>query len=304
MRPPSANESSILLRPASLYKYLISRGPLLIGWDDDKLKDLIEQSKAHSRSVDTSDHGKDLRSMEEIKSNLSHIFIDALVINLTTQFMQKEEDEQYERNNTNGATCSHDLDTKGYSNEIVQDKVPLYNLLSQIVKYHRDAYLTGPTYASIQRFQRNQKRNIIDHQPYISSENLMTASTWNNHIPLFHSWNKEQSLAGEHLQGFVTWFLPSRKTMDLVRPTVLWTISPPVFIPTSSSSIRSTKGGPLYAPLVQAVTNLIPLSQTLFDEIIKDNVIRLLQDPEWRVWVKGTTGGYVSRLQRDVDNQR
>jgi hypothetical protein len=281
---PSAKEQ-IFLRPASLYKYLISRGPLLIGWDDDKFRDLVERSKTVPTNVDTKDtFGEDRRKMEELKSDLSHVFVDALVTNLS-QLIQKGEDVQYTDSNMEVSTFM--AQGKQYEDQ----NVPLYDLISHTVKYHRDSYFTGPTYASIQKFQRTQQYSVGQSQ--YAAESL----TW-NHIPLF-SWKKEESLASIHLQGFVNWFIPSKTMVDLVRPTVFWTLSPPSL--TTRSSLSSSQGGPLYTPLVQAITNLIPLSQTMVDQIFKDNLIHLLKSPEWRLWVKGTTGGYVSRLQRDVN---
>lgn len=279
----------IFLRPASLYEYLISRGPLLIGWDDDKFRDLVERSKTVSSDIETKDtFGEDRRKMEELKSDLSHIFVDALVMNLS-QFILK--DVQYADSNIDSTSFQGKKDAENVD-KVIEQHVPLYDLLSQTIKYHRDSYLTGSTYANIQRFRRTQKYGVGQ------THNAAGFMSW-SHMPFLIS-KKEESSANLHLQGFIKWFIPSQTMIELVRPTVKWTISPPIATRTSLSPY----GGPLYTPLVQAVTNLIPLSQTMVDNILKDAVIHLLKSPEWRLWVKSTTGGYVSRLQRDVHDNR
>ena len=225
--------------------------------------------------------------MEELKSDLSNIFIDALVKNLS-QLIQKDAVQDIASNNgTDPCTVI------GRQDEMFDKDVPLYDIISQALKYHRDSYLVGSTYASIQRFRRTKQYNNVGPTFNAATEHF----TW-NHMPLA-SGKKEESIANVHLQGLVTWFIPSKTMLELVRPTVMWTVSPPLIRLTVWSH-----GGPLYSPLVQAISNLIPLSQPMLDQILKESMLQLLKSPEWRHWVKGTTGGYVSSLQRDVNEDR
>ena len=281
------NEQSSFFRPANLFKYLISRGPLLIGWDDDKFKQLVEKNKnASSGSEGKGNFGEDRRKIEELRSELSSLFIDAIVMNLS-EMIQK--DEQNTPSNIDPVREYRKYGSRS-QDEIMREEVPLYDLISQSLKYHRDSFLVGPMYADIQRFRRT--REYHTDQSY-NSRNSSGNLNWSHFT--FDTGKKEEAVAGLYLQGLADWFIPSKTMVDLVRPTVIWTVSPP-----SPRSSLWNHTGPLYTPLVQAVTNLIPLSQSMIDQIFKDSVLNLLKSPEWRHWVKGTTGGYVSKLQRDV----
>jgi hypothetical protein len=253
----------------------------MIGWDDEKFSQLVEESKSVASDDEPDTFDEDRQKMVALKSDLSNIFVDAIAKNLS-EFIQK--DMQY-RDTRGNPTLLQKKGEDGQTedNSKNHDTPTLYHLITETMKYHRDSYLVGSTYAAIERLRRSGRCN--EDQNLNRPEDF----TWNN-ISI-----KEESLACLHLQDLVTWFVPSIAMMNLVRPTVVWTVSPPLRM---SSTLY--QGGPLYTPLVQTMTNLIPLSQKMVDQTLKESVLYFLKSPETRLWVKGTTGGYVSQLQKDA----
>ena len=92
------------------------------------------------------------------------------------------------------------------------------------------------------------------------------------------------SLGQQHLNQFSTWFIPSPTVHNALRSTISWTYS---------------IEGPLFPPIKRAVIDCIPLSQENVNHATKSTILWFLQDENMRKVVKGSTRGYVSRIQTD-----
>ena len=92
------------------------------------------------------------------------------------------------------------------------------------------------------------------------------------------------SLGQEHLNQLSAWFIPSPTVHNALRSTVSWTYS---------------IEGPLFPPIKRAVVDCIPLSQQNVNSAMKSTIIWFLKDENMRKVVKGSTQGYVSRIQTD-----
>ena len=105
----------------------------------------------------------------------------------------------------------------------------------------------------------------------------------------------DTSLASTQLTNLAQWFIPSRTMHDALLPTVLWTIAPPMAHPH-----YLPQGGPLREQILQSSVALLPLSQPLLDQTVKNNLIYVFGNKEWRDSMKGTTRGMVGRnMQQD-----
>jgi len=307
--------------PASLYHRMVSKSPRLIGWNDDEFRSILEDHKKRVRlkppvvpallSGSSDGVAKATNREDRIESSgfgrvedgfgLMGILADTVietVLRGKSNGERKVEDEAVEyhfvRKNSVATTSMRDME--------------LYQHALSSIKYQRDSYIMGRSYANVRKIQReSQPQSTLipsddgtdDAQPWTNKQQQQQRYQLEDIMRFNHGIIPDDSLAKSHLVGIASWFLPSATVVDSLRPTVVWLLSPPIYGRYHNHGDGSVVGGPLHQPFVRAVKDLVPLSQSLVDSVVKENVIWALKDNEWKAWMKGTTGGYVSSMQRD-----
>lgn len=80
-------------------------------------------------------------------------------------------------------------------------------------------------------------------------------------------------------------YLRSIAAVDLLRPYATWIAS---------------SSGPMYNTAVSSMSSTIPLAQSSCDWAMKENVIWVLKDEEWREFAKSITTTYVDKSFPDA----
>jgi len=158
-------------------------------------------------------------------------------------------------------------------------KTSIYKGVLSQVQWQRDNYIVGSDYANIRNEQRANSNS--------SKKELPSSPSFH---PLLEEYAKikrgQESMAHLQLRGLGQWFLPSSTVMDAARPQVLY--------------LANFTDGPLRIPLRRSLCDIIPLSQDQVDSIFKSSIITFLADDEWKHFIKGHTGGYItSSIRRE-----
>lgn len=180
----------------------------------------------------------------------------------------------------------------------------MYKNLLSVVKYQRDAYIMGSEHAERRKVEREVEREkeakakeqldlyIADDDSFsdVASEGpkVPPKISYQDHLKK-HSIVNASSLGSSQLNGLFSWFIPSPTMHNALLPTVLWTISP--------ISPTYPDGGPLRGRINRSVCDLIPLSQSLLDGVMKQNILWVLSDESWRESVKGSSRNYLSAAE-------
>jgi len=176
----------------------------------------------------------------------------------------------------------------------------LYNYALNSLRWQRDNYIVGPSYAEARKKQRRleerTKREGFGDEVAVARPGALTvydtafslvpevsASLLRSHMT-YSTAAGTPSLGQAQLASLAISLLPAPITTNALRPTVLWLPS---------------LGGPLDLPVSRAVTNLIPLSQSNLDGVVKESVVWVLRDEHWRNTAKFGAGGYVTGMERD-----
>jgi len=271
----------------------------VIGWNDDRFRELVEKSTQTSGGKTCDPFSGDRQKIERLGFGLMNIFTDTLVEHLVQSRPPQERTLAKEKGMlsvvgiTDHSKGIESIEITGasegtqsrYSLGRMRD-TPLYKAVLDSFKYQRDVYTSGESFAKLRNFERNllQQKNDENRSPLGDLAKIATGT---------------DSMAQVQLNDLAGWFLCSSIVVDALRPTVLWTISGP-----NSKPHYLPMGGPLYAPFLRAVIDLIPMSQTSVDSVVKQNVVWFLSDDQWKQQVKGRTGGYVSKMQRDFSDDQ
>ena len=258
--------------PSHILHNAMKYSPLLIGWNDDAFREIIEDYR--KRRKESNNAGVDV---ERIGFGPQLIINDVMAefVNNRSEYDElKSEWKKFEVSAT-------ETSGKGFR------EMKLYQNLLGSIKYQRDAYFMGEKYAE----ERQSFRAVEDEKgkktlafPFGPITKKMT--TYEHHLekqPIL----PQITTASVQLTNLAEWFIPSPTMHNALLPTVLWTISPP------------PNSGPLRKQAARASSDLIPLSQPVLDRAMKNSLVWVLNNSKWRESIKGSTRGLVGRLQED-----
>ena len=75
-------------------------------------------------------------------------------------------------------------------------------------------------------------------------------------------------------------YLQSIAAVDLLRPYAKWVVS--------------SNGGPLFPIATQSMAQSIPLGQSSCDWAMRENLLWVLRDEEWKEWAKSITSSFTT----------
>jgi len=158
-------------------------------------------------------------------------------------------------------------------------------LIFATVQWYRDSFLIGSDYADKRSVERSREKERIEKEK--NNHQLFSIGNYNkneekNIIP-----NSDPDTAYAHtlLLSAGENYLRSIAAVDLLRPYATWIAS-------------ST--GPMYNTAVSSMASTIPLAQSSCDWAMKENVIWVLKDEEWREFAKSITTTYVDKSFPDA----
>ena len=180
-----------------------------------------------------------------------------------------------------------------------------YKNIFSTVQWYRDSFLIGSDFADTRSAQRGkraseQEQEEEDDKKLHSSSrdddsnNNNTQYTFGNQIASTSSKsgvvvappiiipNSDPNTAMSHplLLYYTQTYLQSQPALNLLHPYATW--------------IASHNNGPLYPTAVQSMAHtLIPLGQSSCDGNMRENMIWVLKDEEWKEFAKSITVGYV-----------
>ena len=327
---------SLLPKPSDLIYNITSKSPLLIGWNDETFRKLIEEQKLkklkqiqkqvivqqHTKSTIPT-HIDDIRlPIEEHGFGLQKILSDVLksYVYERSNFDDLKSDlKKIEDSGASLYSSKHNIEnnTKDEKNGIFNIReMKLYQNLLNNVKYQRDVYIMGVEHAKKQYEYRQQ---ITNHDLTSSTSSSASSSASSESVLAFpfgtnihhhHHHKKKQFKPFTTYQEYLndTPILPhqNKDTMASSQLTNIatWFIPSPVMHDSILSPVlwMIGEGGPLRKQVIQSSAALIPLSQPLLDKTMKDNLIWFLDNPNWRESIKGSTRNLVGNNNNDNSN--
>ncbi len=271
--------------PADILKKALKYSPLLIGWNDDRFREVVEEYRKEREEGSRSDDV----DIEKIGFGPQHIINDAMkeiVYNRSGFDDLKSDWRKFEVSSSKKSDQKNDKEKEFNIREM-----KLYQNLLGSVKYQRDAYLMGENYAEDNRLRRAASDDMGTKKTLafpFGPININKLTTYQQHLERQPTL-PEITTASTQLTKLAQWFVPSPVMHNALLPIVLWTISPP------------PENGPLRIQAVRASSDLIPLSQPLLDKAMKNSVVWVLTNSNWRESIKGSTRGMVGRLQEEDD---
>ena len=179
--------------------------------------------------------------------------------------------------------------------EVNVREMKVYQNVLSAVKYQRDAYIMGTDHADLRKIQRAASQGETSNTTESSTDGNSTTNNSDEPKAKVTVTYREllnqnptvdpTSMGSEQLTGLFAWFLPSPTMHSALLPWTMWTIAPP--------APGTPEGGPLRRLIKRSVSNLIPLSQSLLDGIMKSNILYILKDESWKDSVKGSSRSYL-----------
>ena len=285
-------------RPLNILKWGLSNSTRIIGWNDDDFRELLEEHRRR-RKEDPS-----IPNVEETGFGLMGILANTIkeaLYNRTDFDDLKSDLKKLEKvEETDASNSASSIDIIGTNVDVREMKV--YKNLLSVVKYQRDAHIMGSEHAERRKVEREVEREKEAKEqidPYIEDDDSFSdVASEGSKVPPKISYqdylNKysivnASSLGSSQLNGLFSWFIPSPTMHDALLPTVLWTIAP--------LSSTFPEGGPLRGRINRSVCDLIPLSQSLLDGVMKQNILWVLSDESWRESVKGSSRNYLNAAE-------
>jgi len=158
----------------------------------------------------------------------------------------------------------------------------MYKHIFSTVQWYRDSYLIGSSYAD----QRSEERSGASREQSLQRGNHLQMISLNGS---YLSANHQHSVAlpkpdSETAIGYPLLLSVAENYLrtnaaDLLRPYAKWVVS--------------SNGGPLSPIATQSMAQSIPLGQSSCDWAMRENLLWVLRDEEWKEWAKSITTTYV-----------
>lgn len=164
----------------------------------------------------------------------------------------------------------------------VEKDTDAYRNIMSTVKWYRDSFLIGSDFAD----KRSSDRAGDSENDEIQNNGTKL------HITSVHRSNRitiptsDPSTAMGHplLLSAAENYIRSIAAVDLLRPYATWAVS---------------SNGPMFQTATQSMAQTIPLAQSSCDWAMRENMLWMLKDAEWREFAKNITTTYVDRSYKD-----
>ena len=153
----------------------------------------------------------------------------------------------------------------------------MYKNIFSTVQWYRDSYLIGSSAAD----QRSEERSGASRE----QSNLQMISLNGSYLSANHQHSvalpkpDPETAIGYPLLLSVAENYVRSIAADLLRPYAKWVVS--------------SNGGPLFPIATQSMAQSIPLGQSSCDWAMRENLLWVLRDEEWKEWAKSITTTYV-----------
>ncbi|KAL7541664.1 hypothetical protein ACHAWF_007001 [Thalassiosira exigua] len=145
-----------------------------------------------------------------------------------------------------------------------------YRNIYSTVQWYRDSFLIGSSFAD----QRSVERKSEGMQA--NKQNAKQCS-----IP---KPDPKTAMGHPLLLSSAVNYIRSVAAIDLLKPYATWVAS---------------KGGPMFPTASQSLAQSIPLAQSSCDWAMRENLLWVLKDEEWREFAKNITTSYVDRSYKE-----
>jgi hypothetical protein len=267
-------------RPAVWITKVLSKSPLLIGWDDER----IERRAMEALSEAMGEEVTDLSDLPEFHfgpkkeelDNFTFGLLDIVSKEITKKFLnlevaQEGEDKKKTLEEVGGQVFVEETTEPGTIRDTELYKLALGNL-----QWQRDNYLVGKDYAD----QRKSQRNLDQDVPV--EQTALDGGLYPYKIPF-----NATALGNIQLTGLGSWFIPSKAVHNSLLPLVV-----------------ALPSGLLHIPILRATADLIPLSQGNVDLAVKNQLLWIFDNQQWRDVIKSSTKGYITNTYVDASTTK
>lgn len=292
-------------RPAVWITKVLSKSPLLIGWDDERMERRAMAALAKSCGKEVSEltpedwqmPGKPYQEeFESFSFGLMHMITDGItkrILNLEVETPVDDEDgsgeDVYEKK-TLKEVGGQIFVGEAEEPSAIKD-TELYKLTLHSLQWQRDNYLVGKEYADQRRHQRRGggggKKTDDTTVPAMNEGVLVEQRALDSGLSPYQIPFDATAFGNIQLASLTSWFIPSQAVHYSLLPIVV-----------------ELPGGYLYQPILQATANLIPLSQSNLDYVVKDQLLWFFKNSEWRSFIKSNTKGYITNTYVDRSQKR
>ena len=260
-------------RWAVIITKVLSKSTRIIGWDDERIERRALQARAQSL-------GKKVEDLDDsdipdtfsfgFQERVSELIIKRL-LNIEIASGDGKDGKRLTLRDVGGEVFVE----KSVPPEEIR-KTELYKLALNNVQWQRDNYLVGKEYADHRTQQRNLGSDVSVEQT------ALDRGLFPYQIPF-----DATALGNIQLAALGDWFIPSNAVHYSILPMVL-----------------ALPLGSMYVPILRASTNLIPLSQGNLDNVLKRQIMWILQNQEWRDLIKSSTKGYIANTYVDASRTK
>ena len=166
-----------------------------------------------------------------------------------------------------------------------------YRNIFSTVRWYRDSFFIGTAYADQRSVERNQEltqNNTVENNKQQINMVSIGSNIRKDALERTVIQKSDPSTAISHplLLSSAENYLKSIAAVDLLRPYATWVVS---------------SEGPMLQTATQSLAQSIPLAQSSCDWAMRENLLWVLKDEEWREFAKSITTTYVDRSTRMVD---
>mmetsp|Transcript_5496 Transcript_5496/g.9987 ORF Transcript_5496/g.9987 Transcript_5496/m.9987 type:complete len:273 (-) Transcript_5496:198-1016(-) len=156
-----------------------------------------------------------------------------------------------------------------------------YRNIYSTVQWYRDSFLVGSDYANQRNAEQTGAR--LDGKMQRSGETVINGIKIDKESAT-PKVDPSTSMGHPLLLSAAQNYLHSIAAVDLLHPYATWVVS---------------KDGPLLEPATQSLAQSIPLGQSSCDWAMRENMLWVLKDEEWKEFAKSITTTYVDRSYKD-----
>mmetsp|Transcript_7145 Transcript_7145/g.12430 ORF Transcript_7145/g.12430 Transcript_7145/m.12430 type:complete len:315 (-) Transcript_7145:54-998(-) len=284
-------------RPAVLITKVLSKSPLLIGWDDESIERRAREARRKA-GFDDDDQPAEIHMgpKKEVVNKVAFGLLGIAAKEVTMHLLNLEVQNEAERMKGPDLLdveeiaeiekigdadikqeLEQELEQEQEGNLFVDTssmkETELYQLALRNLRWQRDNYLVGKDYADSPKLQELRRRERLRKWP--------TSSPYAGKYPSFSLPYDPGALGNQQLLSLCSWFIPSPTVHNIYVPLV----------------IKFT--GSLNERILWATTDLIRLSQGNLDSVVMKSLLWFLRDEEKKKFIKNSTRGYILQAYRN-----
>ncbi|KAL7528771.1 hypothetical protein ACHAXR_002622 [Thalassiosira sp. AJA248-18] len=154
-----------------------------------------------------------------------------------------------------------------------------YRNIFSTVQWYRDSFLIGSTFADQRSVERKRKDEI-----QIRGDNVHIIGKQSSNQSVIPKSDPATAMGHPLLLSAAENYIRSIAAVDLLRPYATWAVS---------------TNGPMFQTATQSMAQSIPLGQSSCDWAMRENMLWVLKDEEWKEFAKSITTTYVDRSYKD-----